>query len=143
MNQKRPRWKLLIIQLGVLTIAWFVIRRIPQVVDMGADGAVDLLFAILVLIVGLLWLLCFSRLRWAIRWLGVACLVLLASVVRMDGHTGGFFPQFSFVWSQQAASEVPELAEKVTGAGESVETAGSGNFPRFLGAEMNNRVSGE
>ncbi|MDB4430146.1 PQQ-like beta-propeller repeat protein, partial [Akkermansiaceae bacterium] len=59
----------------------------------------------------------------------------------MDGHTGSFFPQFSWRWSKESAHEIPELTGKVAKEGTVIATQGSENFPRFLGAEMKNWVS--
>jgi outer membrane protein assembly factor BamB len=139
----RPRWGLLLILLVVPVAAWAILKQIPKIVEMGAGGALDLLLVLLILGLGVLWLLFFSRLPWAARWVGVALVAVVASIVKMDGHTGSFFPQFSWRWSQGAADELPQLLGEVAAEGAEIATDGPENSPRFLGSEMNNWVSGE
>ena len=142
-SRKPPRWKLLLWIEAILVLIWVVLKKVPNFEEMGAGGAIDLLFVILVLLMALIWLLFLSRLRWRVRLVGVAVMLALVGVVKMDGHTGNFFPQFSWRWTKQPASEIPELTGRVAKEGTVIETEGGKHFPRFLGAEMRNWVSGE
>ncbi|MGI9243379.1 MAG: PQQ-binding-like beta-propeller repeat protein, partial [Verrucomicrobiales bacterium] len=74
---------------------------------------------------------------------GVSAILLTAALLKMDGHTGSFFPQFSWRWTKSAADELPPLLGKLATEGKGIETGGPENFPRFLGAKMSNWVSGE
>lgn len=142
-KKTKPRWKLLLILELVLVVAWVVVKKIPGIQETGAGGAVDLLFVALFALVTLIWLLFLSRLTWAGKGVGVCAMLAVVGLVKMDGHTGSFFPQFSWRWSKQPASNIPELKGTMAGEDWVMETDGPENFPRFLGADMNNRVSGE
>lgn len=137
------RWKLLLVVELLLALVWVLLRMIPALAETGSVGAVDLLFVVLVSGVFLLWLLLLSGLAWRWRLLGVAGVLAGAAMVKIDGHTGSFFPQFSWRWSKESATELPELTGRVADEGAVLETKGPEHFPRFLGASMNNRVSGE
>ncbi|MFT6180311.1 MAG: outer membrane protein assembly factor BamB [Akkermansiaceae bacterium] len=141
--KKCCRWKLLIWLSGILALIWVGLRQVPFFEEKGAGGAVDLLFVILVFVVGLVWLLFLSRLPWKGRLLGMVAMLPLFVLVKMDGHTGGFFPQFSWRWGKESAKEMPELVGEVAKEGTLIATEGAEHFPRFLGAEMKNWVSGE
>ncbi|MFT6864804.1 MAG: outer membrane protein assembly factor BamB [Akkermansiaceae bacterium] len=127
----------------ILVLLWIVLKKIPRFEDFGAGGAIDLLFVVCVPASALIWLLFLSRLRWMIRLIGFGVGLVLVGMVKMDGHTGSFFPQFSWRWSKDSARDIPKLTGTVAEAGTVIMTKGPENFPRFLGAEMNNRVSGE
>ena len=49
-------------------------------------------------------------------------------MVKMDGHTGSFFPQFSWRWSKQPATEIPEMTGKMAEEGTVIETEGLGEL---------------
>ncbi|YCM46729.1 PQQ-binding-like beta-propeller repeat protein [Verrucomicrobiaceae bacterium 227] len=138
-----PRWKLLLWIEATLTLLWLALKKVPGFEEAGAGGAIDLVFVILIPGTSLLWLLFLSRLRWQVRLLGAGAALALAGLVKIDGHTGSFFPQFSWRWSKESALEIPELTGKVAEEGTVIETEGPEYFPRFLGSEMNNWVSGE
>lgn len=142
-SQRRPRWKLLIVMLAVPIVAWAVAKQFPKIVEAGAGGALDTGVILLILVLGLIWLFLCSRLEWAVRW-GIFSVVVLGVVlIKVDGHTGSFFPQVSWRWSKKAASELPKLVGEMAPEGTVIATEGPENFPRFLGAGMNNWVSGE
>ncbi|MDA7862651.1 PQQ-binding-like beta-propeller repeat protein [Akkermansiaceae bacterium] len=140
-SRKRPRWKLLIWIEAILLVLWIILEKVPAVEEKGAGGAIDLLFVLLFIGVTLIWLLFLSRLRWKTRLISFAVILAALGLVKMDGHTGSFFPQFSWRWSKESAHEIPELTGKVAKEGTVIATQGSENFPRFLGAEMKNWVS--
>lgn len=140
--KRRSRWKLLVWMEGILALIWVALKQVPFFEEKGAGGAVDLLFVILAFALGLIWLLFLSRLRWQSCLIGLLAMLPLFVLVKMDGHTGGFFPQFSWRWGKESAKEMPELTGKVAKEGTVILTEGSKHFPRFLGAEMKNWVSG-
>lgn len=143
-EEARPksRWKLLIIMEVVVILLWLVLKKIPGVEERGAGGAVDLLLVIATILVVLVWLLFLSRLRWEFRLGGMGVMLALIAMVKMDGHTGSFFPQFSWRWTKSAATEAPELKGMVAKEGTVIATEGDKHFPRFLGEAMSNWVSG-
>jgi outer membrane protein assembly factor BamB len=138
----RPRWRLLVWIEAILVLIWLVLKKVPGIEENGAGGAVDLLLMILVFVVALIWLLLLSRLRWKVRLIGAAAMLALLGLVKMDGHTGSFFPQFSWRWTKESAKEMPEVTGTVAKEGTVISTEGAEHFPRFLGAEMKNWVSG-
>jgi len=142
--RKGPRWKFLIWSQLILVLLWIGLRNIPQFEEKGAVGAFDLLMLILVFVFAMIWLLFLSRLKWKVRLIGAGAVMgLLGGLVKMDGHTGSFFPQFSWRWSKGSATELPEMTGKMAAEGAVFETEGLENFPRLLGAEMRNWVSDE
>ncbi len=142
-SEKPIRWKVLLIIHAVLLIAWLILRKLPALEAKGAGGAVDLLYVILAILLTLIWLLFLSRLKWPVRLVSSTLILCLLGLFKMDGHTGSFFPQFSWRWTKSAASEIPELTGKVAGEGVIIATDGPNYFPRFLGAKMKNWISGE
>lgn len=139
---RKPRWKLLVILQLILMSFWMGLRNVPKLEEAGAVGAVDLLFVILIVVAPLIWLLFLSRLPWNVRLIGSIALIALLALFKMDGHTGSFFPQFSWRWSKKSATEIPEITGKVAEEGTIIVTEGQENFPRFLGAQMRNWIQG-
>ena len=142
-SKPRPRWKLLIWMEAILVLLWIILKKVPRFEEFGAGGAIDLVFVLLVVATSLIWLLFLSRFRWKFRLLGLGVVLGMMAMVKMDGHTGSFFPQFSFRWSKDSATDIPEVTGTMAKEGTVIETKGPENFPRFLGAEMKNRVSGD
>jgi|TARA_B110000305_G_scaffold193645_1_gene217313 outer membrane protein assembly factor BamB len=138
----RPRWKLLVWIEGILVLLWGGLKMVPGIEEKGAGGAVDLLLVLLVFLVALIWLLLLSGLRWKVRLIGAAVMLALLGLVKMDGHTGSFFPQFSWRWTKESAKAMPEVTGTVAKEGTLISTEGAEHFARFLGAEMKNWVSG-
>lgn len=142
-NVKKPlRWKLLLWLQLFFALVWMVCRQLPFLEGMGALGAVDLLYLVLVIGVTLSWLLLMSRMKWKARFIGGVLLCASLGVVKIDGHTGSFFPQFSWRWEKKSAQEIPEITGEVAIEGTVIESEGEDHFPRFLGAEMKNWVAG-
>ncbi|MDA7934289.1 PQQ-binding-like beta-propeller repeat protein [Akkermansiaceae bacterium] len=142
-SMKKPRWRLLLIAEIVVIVAWVVLKLSPHFAEQGWSGALDLLFVVAVFGVALIWLIFFSRLTWRNRLIGIGLMMLPAALLKIDGHTGSFFPQLSWRWSKTSATEMPELTGEMAKEGEAIETAGPAYFPRLLGENMNNRVTGE
>ena len=142
-SKKGARWRLFIIAEAIVIVAWLVMKNVPHFTEQGWSGAVDLLFLFIAVGVALVWIIFFSRLPWQQRFVGIGLMMLPAALVKIDGHTGSFFPQLSWRWSKESATEMPELTGKMADEGEVIETSGSAYFPRLLGENMDNRVSGE
>lgn len=141
-KKKKTRWNLLLWIQVILLLIWFVLKNVPAIEGKGAGGAVDLLYVLIAFALTLMWLLFLSRLRWMTRLIGAAVMLSLLGLVKMDGHTGSFFPQFSWRWTKESAKEIPELTGVIAKEGTEISTEGAENFPRFLGTEMKNWVSG-
>ena len=141
--RKGPRWRSLFIMELVVVVAWLVLKGIPHFVEQGWGGAVDLLLLVAGIGVALSWLIFFSRLRWKHRMIGIVLMLLPGALVRIDGHTGSFFPQLSWRWSNQSATQMPEIYGIMAQEGELIKTTGPASFPRFLGQNMDNWVTGE
>jgi len=142
-DPSRPRWKLLFGTQALLILLWFILKKIPAIEENGAGGAIDLLLVLLLAIAFLIWLFFLSGLSWLARFAGLAVALASLLLVKIDGHTGSFFPHFSWRWSPEAASTLPELTGKVAAEGALGSVSDEGNFPRFLGAEMKNWISGD
>ena len=136
------RWKFLLRVELVLMVVWVVLRLVPIVEESGSVGAVNLAFLVLNGGFLVVWLVFFSGLSMGLRLVGAALALLLPAMVKMDGHTGSFFPQFSWRWTKTSATELPELTGRMALEGELRSAEGEANFPRFLGAKMNNHVLG-
>jgi hypothetical protein len=141
--KKRPRWRLLLIMELVVVIVWIVLKSVPHFVEQGWGGAVDLLLLIAAIGVTLSWLIFFSRLRWKQRVIGIFLMLLPVALMKIDGHTGSFFPQLSWRWSDQSATQMPEISGMMAREGELIKASGPAYFPRFLGEKMDNWIAGE
>ncbi|MDB4754181.1 hypothetical protein OAF84_02740, partial [Akkermansiaceae bacterium] len=142
--RKSAGWKFLFWSQLVLVLLWIGLRNVPILEEKGAVGAVDFLMVLLVFVFAMIWLLFLSRLKWRVRLIGTGVILgLLGGMVKIDGHTGSFFPQFSWRWSKDPATEIPKMTGKMAEEGTVIETEGLENFPRLLGSEMKNWVSDE
>jgi outer membrane protein assembly factor BamB len=127
----------------VVIIVWIVLKSVPHFVEQGWGGAVDLLLLIAAIGVTLSWLIFFSRLRWKQRVIGIFLMLLPVALMKIDGHTGSFFPQLSWRWSDQSATQMPEISGMMAREGELIKASGPAYFPRFLGEKMDNWIAGE
>ena len=141
--KKGPRWRLLFIVELLVIVAWIILKIIPHFVDQGWGGALDLLLVVVAIGIALVWLVFLSGLPWKQRVIGIGLMLLPAALVKIDGHTGSFFPQLSWRWSNQSATEMPELIGMMAQEGKMIKTTGPAYFPRLLGQNMDNRVTGE
>lgn len=101
----------------------------------------------LALILALVWLFAFSRLRWRTRVLSGAAIVLtlalFAALFRVSGVSGDVLPIIEWRWAQQApALSHAENAGAV--AQENGERAwlSSHDYPQFLGPQRNGKIPG-
>ena len=126
-----------------MIIVWIVLKSVPHFVEQGWGGAVDLLLLIAAIGVTLSWLIFFSRLRWKKRVIGMFLMLLPVALMKIDGHTGSFFPKLSWRWSDQSATQMPEISGMMAREGELIKASGPAYFPRFLGEKMDNWIAGE
>lgn len=141
----RPRWKLLIVLLALPYLLRLAFRFTP-LEEAGLGGAASILTIFLVLIMALLWLLLLSGLTWKGRWIGLGVLTVLgaglALCVRVEGHMGNFFPQLAWVWSPRPADSADDLDLASDTPAVEITTTSPSDFPRFLGLDQSNWVSG-
>ena len=120
--------------LAVPAIAWLVSAK---------TGVLALTLLIVLVLAFLAWLLIFGSVSPRGKAIGLSLIVLFNVLFRYDGMTGDFFPRFVWRWSPKSATEMPELKGEMAQGDEVFPADGPENFPRFLGAEMDNWVSGE
>ena len=135
-TQKPIRWwpLFIILALSVLGIA------ITWILDAGQrQDKIFLTSAIIMLaaLLGLLWLLCFSRLRWrrklitcAITALGI---FIVASLFQFKGFSGDLAPIFEWRWQG-----TPSTFQAASSGAPQTETT---NYPQFLGPNRNGVVT--
>ena len=139
-GRKPIRWwpAAAILVLFVMALAWIWLGEEPtrQYRIMKAYVAGFVTFLLL-----LLWFLALSRLRWKQRLLGFGVLilvgVLITQTVRIRGVTGDLLPILSWRWSGG-------LSSGVGGGSASPEQLAptAHDFPQFLGAHRDGRISG-
>ncbi len=98
------------------------------------------LLLILMTILGVLWLLCFSRLRWRVKGITlvavVVCVFLATNLFQFQGFSGDLAPIFEWRWRAQPITLRPD-AEVAPDA-----QMPSMDFPQFLGQNRNGVVNG-
>ena len=98
------------------------------------------LVVILTTVLGILWLLCFSRLRWRIRLIAVVmvalCVFLSTSLFQFKGFSGDLIPIFEWRWQEK-----PTTFRQDSGSTSNTEMSAM-DFPQFLGQHRNGVVSG-
>ena len=98
------------------------------------------LVVILTTVLGILWLLCFSRLRWRIRLIAVVmvalCVFLSTSLFQFKGFSGDLMPIFEWRWQEK-----PTTFRQDSGSTSNTEMSAM-DFPQFLGQHRNGVVSG-
>ena len=94
------------------------------------------LIVILAALLGVLWLFCFSRLRWRIRFIALGIAVLSLFLVRnlfeFKGFSGDLAPIIEWQWQQ-----APSTFQSVPGS-----RAQTTDYPQFLGQTRNGVVTG-
>jgi hypothetical protein len=95
---------------------------------------------ILTALLGTLWLLCFSRLRWRIRLLAVTivllCVVLSTNLFQFKGFSGDLTPIFEWRWQEK-----PTTFRQDSSSPSNIEKSAM-DSPQFLGQHRNGIVSG-
>ena len=101
---------------------------------------------IVAVLLGLLWVLFFSRLKWRVR-LGifggvVGMIALMAGLFRIHGVTGDLLPLLEWRWKQPEVMTlaVGKPAPSASRATPIIQT--TNDFPQFLGPQRNATVSG-
>ena len=98
------------------------------------------LVVILTTVLGILWLLGFSRLRWRIRLIAVAtvalCVFLSTSLFQFKGFSGDLTPIFEWRWQEK-----PTTFRQDSGSTSNTEMSAM-DYPQFLGQHRNGVVSG-
>ena len=95
---------------------------------------------ILTTLLGILWLLGFSRLRWRIRFIAVAivllCIFLSANLFQFKGFSGDLTPIFEWRWQEK-----PATFRQDSGSTSNTEMSAM-DYPQFLGQHRNGVVPG-
>ncbi len=137
-TQKPIRWwpLFVIIALAVLgtVISW--------ILDAGhRQDKIFLTFAIIALatLLGLLWLLCFSRLRWRIKLISLAVAVLgislLLNLFPFKGFSGDLVPIFEWRWQEKLST----IQQDASSAFDSQQH--TTDYPQYLGPHRNGVVT--
>lgn len=138
-TQKPIRWwpLFIIISLAILGIVVTWILDAGHRQDKIFLTSAVILFATLL---GLLWLLCFSRLRWRVKLMSLAVaafgIVLLVNLFPFKGFSGDLVPIFEWRWQdkrstiQHDASSTSDSQRQTT------------DYPQFLGQHRNGVVTG-
>ena len=138
-TQKPVRWWPLlgIVSLAVLgiIIAWISDAGHRQDKIFMTSGIV-----MLATFLGLLWLLCFSRLTWRSKLISLAVVLValfgLVNLFQFKGFSGDLVPIFEWRWQEESitlqpdASNIPALQRHI------------GDYPQFLGEHRNGVVTG-
>ena len=144
----RPRWILLAILLAIPWLGVFALNFLPALDRFLYAGTFAGVMAVFVTIgLASIWLLFFSRLRWAVRWKGLALFALAggiaAALVRKDGHMGDFMPQLAWRWQPRPGEGLEQLQVPASIPPDiSFTTDQPGDSARFLGPDGSNFVSG-
>lgn len=138
-TQKPIRWWLLFVILSLAVLGIMVIWILE------AGHRQDKVFwttlvIILTTLLSILWLLGFSRLRWRIRLLAVAivlvCVFLSTNLFQFKGFSGDLTPIFEWRWQQQ-----PTTFRQESGNTANTEISAM-DSPQFLGQHRNGVVTG-
>lgn len=141
---KSPRWKLLVFLVSLPWIGVLLLQKLPALDRYSfAVTFAGLLAVFATLILTLLWLLCFSRLRKPVRWKGAGLLVVLialaAAMVRKDGHMGDFLPQLAWRWQARPGEGLAPLEiHQAAATAARFTTDQAGDSSRFLGSSGTN-----
>lgn len=138
-SQKPIRWWPLFVILGLAILGIIVIWIVE------AGHRQDKVFWIIMVVIlttflGVLWLLCFSRLRWRFRLIALAivalCVFLSASLLQFKGFSGDLIPIFEWRWQEK-----PTTFRQDSGGTSTTEMSAM-DYPQFLGQHRNGVVSG-
>jgi len=136
--KKQVRWwpLLLIVSLAILGIG------LRWLLDAGhrQDKILWTVFLLMLMtILGVLWLLCFSRLRWRVRLIAFAAVVvsvfLSTNLFQFQGFSGDLVPIFEWRWREQPITLKPDSGVAPDAHMPSMD------FPQFLGQNRNGVVN--
>ena len=97
------------------------------------------------IVLSLIWLLAFSRLRWKIRFTALAIALLsvflFAGLFRFEGFSGDLVPVFGWRWAEETARDKKldtELSQPVG----PIDKATINDFTQFFGSNRDGKISG-
>lgn len=98
--------------------------------------ALTVLVLIIAVFLGILWLLCLSRLAWRVKFFSfgaiLLCVAAFVTLFRFDGFSGDLVPKFEWRWRGEPESYAA-LAEAQPPQAAELQT----DFPQFLGPDRN------
>ena len=137
-TQKPIRWWPLLI-IVALAVVGLVITWISDAGHRQDKIAWTSLIIILVALLGFLWMLCFSRLRWRVKLifsaLAVSVLLLTINLFQFKGFSGDLVPIFEWRW-QETPSSFQLNSSRLTDSQEQIT-----DYPQFLGQHRNGVVT--
>ncbi len=140
-TRRVPRWWLLFLILALALCTVGVLAQRPYLSRQ--HYILDLARLTLVTLAALLmWLIAFSRLRWRTRWatLGVTIggVLVLCALFRIRGVSGNLVPILEPRWSSHSWAPVQTNSLRTV----ALTIPGAVDFPQFLGADRNAKLSG-
>jgi len=144
-KRKPIRWWPAIVILALAVAAVIGIRLWPKISFQERNIATAQVMIVSVLL-WLLWVLFFSRLRWLVR-LGVfggvvGAMALTAGLFRIRGVTGDLLPIFEWRWKPPAAMALPAGKPAQPASPPRLLARTTNDFPQFLGPQRNCNVAG-
>ncbi len=144
-NERKIRWKSLVVGLVLLAAALVGVRQIPALRDSMYSGALMVLALLCVGLWGALWVLFVSGARWRTRglWLLIGALgaAALIALVRVEGYHGDIVPQLRWAWEPPLGAVYDDL--DVTAPTWRRDPPGAVDSPQFLGPGGTNQVGAQ
>ena len=138
-TQKSIRWRLLFVII-VLAILSIVIIQISDTDHRQSKVFWTTMVVILTTVLGVLWLLGFSRLRWRTKFITLAIAILVvflgANLFQFKGFSGDLTPIFEWRWQEEPTTF---RQDSVGTSNTEISTA---DYPQFLGQHRNGVVTG-
>lgn len=144
--QRKPiRWWPALVILALAIVVTMGIRWWPKT-SFQQKNIATAQVVIVSLFLGLLWVLCFSRLKWRVRLAVfggvVGSIALTAGLFRIHGVTGDLLPILEWRW-KQPDTVVMSVGQPATPASRVSSLRPTTNdFPQFLGPQRNAHVAG-
>jgi outer membrane protein assembly factor BamB len=144
-KRKPIRWWPAVVILGLAVAVATGIRLWPKT-SFQEKNIATAQVVIMSLLLGLLWVLFFSRLKWLVR-LGVfggvvSVIALTAGLFRIHGVTGDLLPILEWRWKQPAARALPVGQTASPASQSALPLPTTNDFPQFLGPQRNATVAG-
>jgi outer membrane protein assembly factor BamB len=144
--QRKPvRWWPALVILALAIAAVIGIRLWPKTSFQQKNIATAQVVIVSVLL-GLLWVLFFSRLKWRVRLLVfggvVGVIALTGGLFRIRGVTGDLLPILEWRWKQAAVMALPVDKPAPTASRAKLIAQTTNDFPQFLGPHRNATVTG-